>query len=87
MLVLRLVSVVVISALLGSWSHEESSWEHDILVWCAVIVLITPHAHASRGKVMPSCLYVCVCVSGEKKLKNTSSRVAKAFKDVLLNEK
>ena len=40
----------------------------------------------SRGKTMPSFLCVCVCV-GKKIFQNTSSRVARAFKDVILNEK
>jgi len=34
---------------------------------------------------MPLCLCVCVCV-GKKMLKNASSRVAKAFIDVIVNE-
>jgi len=33
------------------------------------------------------CLHVCVCVSAKKILKNASSRVAKAFTDVIVNEK
>ena len=33
------------------------------------------------------CVCVCVCVSVKKILNNTSSNIAKAFKDVILNEK
>jgi len=50
------------------------------------------HAYiCSRGKAMPNlCLCICESVSGCLAvcwLKNTSSRVAKAFKDVILNKK
>ena len=43
--------------------------------------IITLCAHAQQGKAMPSC--VCVCV----RKKNASSRVAKAFTDVIVNDK
>ena len=46
---------------------------------------ILPRVHMhSRGKAMPSCLCVCVCVLIGKK--NASSRVAKVFTDVIINE-
>ena len=47
----------------------------------------------SRGKAMLLCVCmcvcvcVCVCVSAKIVFKNASSRVARAFKDVKLNEK
>ena len=49
-----------------------------------IALIITPRAH-----VQLQCRRVCVrvCVSKKKIFKNASSRVARAFKDVILNEK
>ena len=48
--------------------------------------LMVPEAIRKKLEpMMPSCL--CACVCGQKIFKNASSRVARAFKDVKLNEK
>ena len=53
---------------------------------CSGCLLLPCVRMRCRGKAMLSRVCVCVCV-GQKKIKNASSRVARTFKDIILNEK
>ena len=60
--------------------QSNSGWTNSD--WSTVYT-ITPRMHAHD--VVSVCVYVCMCVD-KKIFKNTSSRVARVFKDIKLNE-